>query len=753
MSKRRFEMIQKKKLILEVSFVGVILLLTSFSVFASAEDESKYNQVTIKYTFEMPVIENVDMGSIVYDRVIMEGFPNSNNPGEPCLPVSGAYILIPQGADISEIRVTPEEMVCLGSGFNVEPAGETVFLSEMSSTHMPIPDEEIYGSADMFPGELFTKVGTYSFRGYDILILKLHPVQYVPATGELCFSPDLMVYVETVEDENSNTLFRGLEEDLLEAMDKVDNGAVAHTYTGKIPRFVQSEEYDLLIITSEALMDSFLPLKQAHDAEDLKTLIYTVEDIYSEYSGVDEPEMIRNFIRDTYNNSGIEYVLIGGDDDIVPVRYLYVGYTSPENIPGDLYYACLDGSYNSDGDYRWGEPTDGEDGGDVDLIAEVYVGRACVGTTAEVSHFVNKTLAYMNKDTADEYLKNVWLVGEYLGHGGVAEWGGTILEELINGSDAHGYTTVGIPNEPDKYPVQKLFERDWPGNNWPKSEIISIINDGVHIINHLGHGGIDRFMKVCIPDVGSLTNDRYCFIYSQSCLAGHFDWTDCIAEYLNVKTEHGAFALVMNSREGWGTMYTTDGPSQRYNREFWDAVFGENKSEISRANQDSKEDNIYRINENNQIMRWVFYELNLFGDPTLGFGNLPPEKPQKPEGTESGNYGENYLYTTTTTEPNRNLVFYMWDWGDGSCSEWQGPYNSSEEAIATHRWDEQGTYSVQVKAKDTYGAESEWSDPLSVTMPLNQQSQEEQSLQFQKSSFSHIPNSASIHYMILYIKF
>jgi hypothetical protein len=51
------------------------------------------------------------------------------------------------------------------------------------------------------------------------------------------------------------------------------------------------------------------------------------------------------------------------------------------------------------------------------------------------------------------------------------------------------------------------------------------------------------------------------------------------------------------------------------------------------ANQDSKEDNLYRINE--ECMRWCYYEINLFGDPTVSFpgvvslgfdypGGLPP---------------------------------------------------------------------------------------------------------------------------------
>ena len=73
----------------------------------------------------------------------------------------------------------------------------------------------------------------------------------------------------------------------------------------------------------------------------------------------------------------------------------------------------------------------------------------------------------------------------------------------------------------------------------------------------------------------------------------------------------------MNSRYGWGDGNSTDGPSQRFNREFWDAVYSSAEGELTvgKANQDSKEDNLYRIDEG--CMRWCYYEINLFGDPTL----------------------------------------------------------------------------------------------------------------------------------------
>ena len=97
--------------------------------------------------------------------------------------------------------------------------------------------------------------------------------------------------------------------------------------------------------------------------------------------------------------------------------------------------------------------------------------------------------------------------------------------------------------------------------------------------------------------------------------------------------------------------------------------------------------------------------------------NNPPEKPSTPEGATSGKPGIEYIYSTNTIDPEGNPVFYMWDWGDGSFSEWLGPYNSGDICNISQIWDEQGVHSIQVKAKDIYGEESDWSDPLEVIMP------------------------------------
>ena len=100
------------------------------------------------------------------------------------------------------------------------------------------------------------------------------------------------------------------------------------------------------------------------------------------------------------------------------------------------------------------------------------------------------------------------------------------------------------------------------------------------------------------------------------------------------------------------------------------------------------------------------------------FYNHPPDIPAKPSGKTFGKVGIEYHYTTSTVDPDEDQVYYKWDWGDGSFSEWLGPYDSDLEVSASHSWSH-GNYEIKVKSKDIHDEESNWSDPLSISMPRN----------------------------------
>ena len=106
------------------------------------------------------------------------------------------------------------------------------------------------------------------------------------------------------------------------------------------------------------------------------------------------------------------------------------------------------------------------------------------------------------------------------------------------------------------------------------------------------------------------------------------------------------------------------------------------------------------------------YKVYCFEDPSQ-----PPEAPII-KGPASGKAGVEYDYTFVTIDPNDDDVYYYIEWGDGNVEEWIGPYNSSEEITLGHSWEENGTYIIKAKAKDTYDIESHWTE-LVVTMPRN----------------------------------
>jgi len=96
--------------------------------------------------------------------------------------------------------------------------------------------------------------------------------------------------------------------------------------------------------------------------------------------------------------------------------------------------------------------------------------------------------------------------------------------------------------------------------------------------------------------------------------------------------------------------------------------------------------------------------------------NNPPIKPTI-SGPSTGMTGRSYTYSSTTTDPDDDQIYYWFDWADGTNSGWVGPYESGQTASMSHIWNTKGSYSVKVKVKDTSGLESVWSDPLPVSMP------------------------------------
>jgi parallel beta-helix repeat protein len=361
---------------------------------------------------------------------------------------------------------------------------------------------------------------------------------------------------------------------------------------GELTLSAGSCEY--LIITKESYVPAFEPLLDWKRQKGLTGSIATVTDIEQTSEGADLKEKIRNFIRKCYEELGTEYVLLGGDTEIIPARGVYgeVGLYIDSNIPCDLYYGCLDGNWDYNGDGIYGEAGDGENGGEVDLIAEVYVGRAPVSNPSEADNFVRKTLRY-EIERSPNLSRALW-VGQNLDS---RTWGSDSKEELV-------------PLLPESFELTRLYQKQ---GTFSVPAVIDALNASPHIVNHLGHSTEHETLGLSKDDVDALQNVYPFMFYTQGCDSGAFDFDDSIAEHF-VKGEWGAFAVVANSRYGWYSPETTLGTSQKFDRAFLVAVFDKGITNLGKALQESKEANIGDVLFTGST-RWCYFDLNLLGDP------------------------------------------------------------------------------------------------------------------------------------------
>ena len=101
---------------------------------------------------------------------------------------------------------------------------------------------------------------------------------------------------------------------------------------------------------------------------------------------------------------------------------------------------------------------------------------------------------------------------------------------------------------------------------------------------------------------------------------------------------------------------------------------------------------------------------------TYGFTDNPM-KPDIPYGTNETLPFDEQTFTTTSTDPNDNDLFYKFDWDDGTETEWLGPYKSNEVVESSHHWVTQGIYNIKVITKNINELYSQWSNPLIIGIP------------------------------------
>jgi C1A family cysteine protease len=211
-----------------------------------------------------------------------------------------------------------------------------------------------------------------------------------------------------------------------------------------------------------------------------------------------------------------------------------------------------------------------------------------------------------------------------------------------------------------------------------------------------------------------------------------FDSTDSRQIIKSKVYEYGPLAVGIDCTNhfiNWGTTHHNPEDYYPYIEQEWNNRLNHLVVLVGWKDDDSIPKGGYWICKNSWGTNWGydgFYNVEYGGMFTGAFiswvsiqmdnENMPPLKPEIPTGPNSGRINREISFSTVTTDPNGDQVHYQFDWGNSNYSEWFGPYESGENVSVTHTWTDKGDFEIKVKAKDMFGFESEWSDPLILSM-------------------------------------
>ncbi len=582
----------------------------------------------VEFTQEMGFPElslNGEYLQVNYNDCIQIG-----NEGEPLLPWKGIDLLLPQNEEAVSVNIVDIEYFPVEEYGQIAPASRPFPISMPApADYQPQPDAGIYERDAIFPERSVSKAYTGFLSGHGIASLQFCPVEYNPVQGNLRFIKSITLSIETTQTGRS-----------VEAEANLRN---SHEVMGRLERIIENQsalsqysytredrimDYDLLLITSIDLLPYFQDYIDFKNSTGYSVAVELTDNIYANYTGIDEAAQVRNCILSYYQSYGIEYVILGGDAGntnepaIVPHRGFAVD--DDPSLPSDMYFSNLDGTWNNDGDGNWGEQNE------IDPYAELAIGRICADSGEEVTNAINKHIFYQGFPVIEDIERAV-MVGEEL-NDNPQTWGGDYKDQIAEGGYHDGYSTTGISAN---FNINNFYERDM---NWDKYDLYDeFSNVGINLINHLGHSSPTYNMKMENQD---LTNNNFsnngltrgfAIGYSQGCYNGSFDnWhyngyytEDCFAEKMSAGISGGEVACIANSRYGWYMPGGTNSSSQYYDRMFFEGIFGEGISKVGEVNQYSHEANV-SLMQNNSNMRWVCYETNLFGDPSLDIWTAEP---------------------------------------------------------------------------------------------------------------------------------
>jgi subtilase family serine protease len=618
-------------------------------------------------TFPPDSVELSKLGE--YTRVALEdGVLPEDRPGTPWLPAKYINVLIPAGTRVTNIAAKANEEL-IAKDITVYPVQPPVPLSRPDLAKWHAADRAAYAVDSRVPESFAVLMGHNALREHTMVAVRLNPVRYNPATKELYLATTIRLVLQHERGVQPLALAPNMSDPMFDDMvrDMVVNpqtvGAKAFRASPRNPeRALNDNPVRYLVITSQGLSGAFRQLAgYRHLASGLSTGLVTVASIRANYAGKDDQAKIRACIKDHYENRGTRYVVLGGDDTVVPDRDCFVtcGKRAETNMPTDLYYADMNGNWDADGDGRYGEADYSGSLDEGDLAPEVLVGRIPVRTAQQVKDYVSKLEWFSGRSLSPHndgkmLMCGVELLTNYTGNARPIDATEDGLSQFTGHSPVSDAEVWGrrlhrdgvFPHwKPDTLGVFYDTLTSWDGGTAGDYQLDSgrmstRLNEGwLHLFfgthgNPSGWALESGFFRS--SDALNLTG-FVPIVYTVACHTGKFDSEPypfgapdpCLSEaFLRVTLPpkdliygvrgRGAIAYFGCSRQGWGKRSDKKGgASYEYAYEFYDQVLHRKPRALGDAFARHKTAKIGDAGSNGAY-RWVMFGMNYQGDPAIG---------------------------------------------------------------------------------------------------------------------------------------
>jgi hypothetical protein len=331
-----------------------------------------------------------------------------------------------------------------------------------------------------------------------------------------------------------------------------------------------------VIISHRDFLDSLQPLKKLRESQGLKVALIDVEDVYDEFNfGNKSPKAVKDFLASAKAKwrKPPRYVLLVGDASFDPRNYLGMGDLDlvPTKLVDTLYMETASDDWfvdlNNDG------------------LPEMAIGRLPVQTAEEAAIVVSKIVGYERSSKKKEAL---------------------LVSDVNDGFNFEGASEEVKALLPAYLTVRKIVRGEFSNDAQAKGELLNGINQGVLLVNFIGHGSIESWRGglLTLEDAESLINGlRLPFFVNMTCLNGYFQdpYSETLGEALLKAPQGGAIGV-------WTSSGLTEPDKQAVmNKELIKLLFDGKSLTLGEATARAKAS----VSDQDIRKTWI-----LFGDPT-----------------------------------------------------------------------------------------------------------------------------------------